>query len=45
VRSRRAGQYKLGETCTVREAHSEHVKHALSLGGSGGMPPQENFEK
>jgi len=30
---------------TVREAHSEHAKHALLLGGSGGMPPQENFEK
>jgi len=32
-------------TRMVREAHSEHAKHALFLGGSGGMPPQENFEK
>jgi len=32
-------------TRTVREVHSEHAKHALFLGGSGGMPPQENFEK
>jgi len=28
-------------TRTVREAHSEHVKHALLLGGSGGMPPRK----
>ena len=35
----------LGGGRTVREAHSEHAKHALLLGGSGGMPPQENFEK
>ena len=32
-------------TRTVREAHLEHAKHALFLGGSGGMPPQEIFEK
>jgi len=32
-------------TCTVYEAHSEHAKYALFLGGSGGMPPQNNFEK
>ena len=32
-------------TRTVRKAHSEHASHALLLGGSGGMPPQENFEK
>jgi len=31
-------------TRTVRKAYSEHAKHALFLGGSGGMPPQENFE-
>jgi len=29
----------------VCKAHSKHAKHALCLGGSGGMPPQENFEK
>ena len=32
-------------TWTVRKAHSEHAKHALPLGGSGGMPPQESFER
>jgi len=31
--------------CIVREAHLEHALHALFLGGSGGMSPQENFEK
>ena len=31
-------------TFTVREAHSEHALHALLLGGSGGMPPQEIYE-
>ena len=28
-------------TRTVREVHSEHAKHALFLGGSGGMPPRK----
>jgi len=28
-------------TAIVREAHSEHAKHALHLGGSGGMPPRK----
>ena len=37
------GEYT-GES-TVREVHSEHAKHALPLGGSEGMPPQEIFEK
>ena len=37
------GEYTGGRT--VRKAHSEHAKHALPLGGSGGMPPQEIFEK
>ena len=37
------GEYTGGST--VREVHSEHAKHALPLGGSGGMPPPEIFEK
>jgi len=39
------GQAGFESSYIVREAHSEHAKHALHLGGSGGMPPQENFEK
>ena len=32
---------KLGETGIMLHC----AKHNLMLGGSGGMPPQENFEK
>ena len=34
------GSY-ITDTYTVHKAHSEHVKHALFAGGSGGMPPRK----
>ena len=37
------GEYTGGRT--VREAHSEHAKHALPLGGLGACPPRKFLKK